>query len=78
MINKDIFLEKFKLLFDETDPKLINFQTKFKDLEEWNSLIILSLIVLCEEDFQISISPNQIENSKTVNNLIDSLDRNLS
>ena len=78
MINKDIFLEKFKLLFDETDPKLINFQTKFKDLEEWNSLIILSLIVLCEEEFQISISPNQIENSKTVNNLIDSLDRNLS
>jgi acyl carrier protein len=78
MIKKDIFLEKFKLLFDETDPKLINFQTKFKDLEEWNSLIILSLIVLCEEDFKISISPNQIENSKTVNDLIDSLDRNLS
>ena len=77
MIKKDIFLEKFKLLFDETDPKLINFQTKFKDLEEWNSLIILSLIVLCEEDFKISISPNQIENSKTVNDLIDSLDRNL-
>jgi len=77
MIEKNDFLEKFKLLFDETDPNLINLDTRFKDLEEWNSLIILSLIVFCEEEYKIALLPNQIQNSKTVNDLINSLDNNL-
>ncbi len=77
MIKENVFLDQFRLLFDETDPSLITLDTKFKDLEEWNSLIILSLIVLCEDEFKIIISPNQIQNSKTVCDLIESLESNL-
>lgn len=77
MIEKNDFLEKFKLLFDETDPTLITLDTRFKDLEEWNSLIILSLIVLCEEEYKLTLLPNQIQNSKTINDLIKSLENNL-
>lgn len=77
MIEKNDFLEKFKLLFDETDPTLITLDTRFKDLEEWNSLIILSLIVFCEEEYKLALLPNQIQNSKTVNDLINSLENNL-
>ncbi len=76
MIQKNEFLEKFKLLFDETEPSLITLETKFKDLEEWNSLIILSLIVLCEDEFKKNITPNQIQKSNTISDLIESLDNN--
>jgi acyl carrier protein len=70
MSNSKIFLEKFKLLFDETDTETITLETKFKDLAEWNSLIILSLIVLFEDEFKISITANDIENTKVVNDLL--------
>lgn len=77
MIQKNNFLVKFRELFDETDASLIQIDTKFKDLEEWSSLIILSLIVMCEEEFNTSISPSEIEKSIFVSDLIHYLDNNL-
>ena len=76
MINKIEFLEKFKSLFDETDLNEIKLESEFKKLEEWSSLTILALIVMCEEDFQCQISPTQIENSKYVIDLIFCLEKN--
>jgi acyl carrier protein len=76
MINKTEFLEKFRNLFDETEFNEIQLDTKFKELEEWSSLIILSLIVVCEEEFQSHIKPIEIENSKYVNDLIVYLEKN--
>ncbi len=69
MIEKDIFLEKFRSLFDSTDPAEIMLSTHFKDLEEWSSLTILSLIVMCEEEFNAKILPESIEKAETVEDL---------
>lgn len=77
MINKNLFLEQFRNLFDETDYSLIQLDTKFKDLEEWSSLIILSLIVMCEEEFKTNITPNEIEKSVYVSDLIHFAENNL-
>lgn len=69
MITKEHFLEHFKQLFDSTNPDEITLKSKFQDIEEWSSLTILSLIVLCDEEFKISISPSEIDKLKTVDNL---------
>ena len=37
------FIELFANLFDETDINVFTPQTKFKELEEWSSLIALSM-----------------------------------
>ena len=37
------FIELFANLFDETDINVFTPQTKFKELEEWSSLIALSV-----------------------------------
>lgn len=69
MVDKEKFLEQFRELFDETDPNEIDFQTKFKDLEEWSSLIVLSLIVQFEDNYQIKLSPLHIKESSTIEDL---------
>ena len=69
MITQDEFLKEFRGLFDETEVSDIQFETKFKELEEWSSLIVLSLIVMFEEEFNSKIAPNEIEKSITINDL---------
>lgn len=69
MITQDEFLKEFRGLFDETEESDIQFETKFKELEEWSSLIVLSLIVMFEEEFNSKIAPNEIEKSITINDL---------
>lgn len=72
-MNKDQFIEKVKLIFDETPQEQITLQTNFKNLEEWNSLLILSLIVTLEENFSILISANDIEQSNSFEELFDKI-----
>ena len=52
------FIELFANLFDETDINVFTPQTKFKELEEWSSLIALSVILMVDEDF-IATTPKK-------------------
>jgi acyl carrier protein len=74
MIDKLKFLEVVKLIFEETPNEEILFETIFKNLQEWDSLLALSLIVTIEDNFSILITLNQIENSNTVEDLYLSID----
>jgi acyl carrier protein len=76
MIDKLKFLEVVKLIFEETPAENINFETVFKNLQEWDSLIALSLIVTIEDNFSILITPSIIENSKTIEELYLSINSN--
>ncbi len=76
MIDKLKFLEVVKLIFEATPAENINFETFFKNLQEWDSLIALSLIVTIEDNFSILITPSIIENSKTIEELYLSINSN--
>ncbi len=76
MIDKLKFLEVVKLIFEETPAENINFETVFKNLQEWDSLIALSLIVTIEDNFSILITPSIIENSKNIEELYLSINSN--
>jgi len=51
MISKDLFLDKVYTIFDETPREQIKLDTKFKELDEWNSLLVLGMIVTIEDNF---------------------------
>ena len=73
MKTKEIFLEKFRLLFDSTDPNEIHLSTIFKDVEEWSSLVVLSLIVMCDDEFKVAVTPSQINESKKIEDLYNTI-----
>ncbi len=65
----DKFIELFADLFDETDPDTIQATTRFKELDEWSSLIALSIIAMIDEEFDVEFRGDDIRNSETVEDL---------
>ncbi|MCL1945949.1 MAG: acyl carrier protein [Chitinivibrionia bacterium] len=67
------FLAKFADLFNEKDAASIKADTKFKELDEWSSLIALSVIAMIEDEYSIAVKGNDIRNSDTVENLFNAV-----
>lgn len=75
MISKNNFLDTFHSLFDETPTDQISISTKYKTLEEWSSLTLLSLMVLFEEEYQVKLTPQDIEHTTTVEDLYNLIEK---
>ncbi len=67
------FIKNFACQFDETDASKIIPSTEFKELEEWSSLIALSVIAMVDEEYNITIKGDDIRNSKTVEDLFNAV-----
>lgn len=63
------FVELFAEQFDETDPSTIKAKTVFHDLEEWSSLIGLSIIAMVDEEFDIALKGDDVKTSVTIEDL---------
>ena len=68
-MKQEDFLENFTNQFDETDASEITINTAFKDLEEWSSLLSLSIIAMCDEEYDVKIKGDDIRNAVTVEDL---------
>lgn len=63
------FVSKFAAEFDETPVSEFTPSTNFKELDEWGSLVALSIISLVDEIFEKRITGADIRNSKTIEDL---------
>ena len=67
------FIEKFAEQFDDTDASEIKAETKFKELDEWSSLIALGVIGMVDEEYDITLKGEDIRNSETVEDLFNAV-----
>lgn len=65
------FVENFADQFDDTDASEIKAETVFKKLDEWSSLVALSVIAMVDEEFDVTIKGDDIRNSNTVEDLFN-------
>ena len=65
------FIANFADQFDDTDASEITAATEFKNLDEWSSLIALSVIAMVDEEYDITIKGDDIRNSNTVEDLFN-------
>ena len=65
------FIVNFADQFDDTDPSEITAETKFRELDEWSSLIGLSVIAMVDEEYDVTLRGDDIRNSETVNDLYE-------
>ena len=63
------FVQHFAEQFDETDASVFTPQTKFHDLEEWSSLIGLSVIGMVDEEYDVALKGNDVKGSVTIEDL---------
>jgi acyl carrier protein len=67
----DIFVNNFTDLFEETEPGSLKPATKFRDIEEWSSLMALAVIAMVDEKYSVRMTGDDIRNSKTVKDLFN-------
>ena len=63
------FIENFASQFEETEASVFQADTKFKELEEWTSLLALSIIAMVDDEYEVAIKGDDIRNSTTIEDL---------
>lgn len=63
------FVAIFASQFDDTDVSDIKAKTVFKDLDEWSSLLVLSVIAMAKTEFGKTITGDDIRHCITVEDL---------
>ena len=66
------FIEKFKETL-ELDGVEINLETKFRDLENWDSISFLSVLAMLDEEYGVSIEGNNFRKLETIEDLINEI-----
>lgn len=67
------FIANFAEQFEDTDASEITASTEFKNLDEWSSLIALSVIAMVDEEYDVTIKGDDIRNSNTVEDLFNAV-----
>lgn len=73
MKNLNEFVALFAEQFDETDASEITAETAFHDLDEWSSLVGLSVIAMVDEEFDVALKGDDVKNSVTVEDLYNNV-----
>lgn len=63
------FIENFSAQFDDTDASAFIAETEFKNLDEWSSLIALSVIAMADEEYEVALKGDDIVNARTIEDL---------
>lgn len=67
------FIENFADQFDDTDVSEIKPETVFKEMNEWSSLIALSVIAMVDEEYDVQLKGDDIRGAQTVEDLFNTV-----
>jgi acyl carrier protein len=67
------FISNFADQFDDLDASVLTPETEFKQLEDWNSLVALSVIAMVDEEYDVTIKGDDIRNAKTIEDLFNTV-----
>ena len=65
------FMEKFAEQFDETPAEQFATDTKFRELDEWSSLMALNIILMVDEEYDITLKGDDILKVQTIEELFN-------
>lgn len=63
------FIEKFAELFDDVNPEDFTAETKFRDLEDWDSIAGLSVIGMIDEEYGVTFNADDMKACQTIGDL---------
>lgn len=65
------FIEKFAEQFDDTELSEFTPETIYKQLDEWSSLMALSIIAMVDDEYEVSIKGDDINSASTIADLFN-------
>ena len=62
----------FRAIFDDDSIKL-NSNTTAEDIEEWDSLNQIRIILACEKEFSVKLNPREINDFVNIGEMVEHL-----
>lgn len=59
----------------EVDAAILSGATVFKDLDNWDSLCVLSVIAMVDEVYHVTLGGDDLESSNTISDLMGVLSK---
>lgn len=63
------FVNNFAEQFEDTDISMFTPETHFRDLDEWSSIMGLSIILMVDEQYGVTLGAADIQAAKTIEDL---------
>lgn len=60
------FIENFAAEFEMTEPEEFNEDTQYRELEEWDSLLGLSIIGMINNTYGVKVTGEEVKNAGTI------------
>lgn len=67
------FIQNFADQFDDTPASEFTKDTVFHDLDEYSSLIALSIISMVDEEYGVTLNGNEMKSAVTVEDLFNTV-----
>jgi len=65
------FIANFADQFDETEASVFTPKTEYRELEEWSSLIALSVMSMIDDEYNVQLTADEMRKAHTVQDLFD-------
>lgn len=66
-----VFIQNFANQFEETELEVFTPETNYRDLDEWSSLIGLSVLAMIDEEYDVQLKGEEMRSTKTIQELFD-------
>ncbi len=64
------FIENFKAQFLDSEEVIFTEETKFRDLSDWDSLTGMSILVMIEDEYKITVTPDEFKHCEKISEII--------
>lgn len=65
------FIANFADQFDEIDVDTLTAETNFRNLEEWSSLVALSVMAMVDDEYEVELKADEMRKTNTIQELFD-------
>lgn len=72
------FINNFAEQFDDTDTACFTPETVFHELDEYSSIIALSIIAMIDEEYGVALTGNEMKSAVTIQDLFNTVQAKLA
>lgn len=71
------FITGFAGQFEETDPSEFQAGTQFRDFDEWDSFLALSIMAMIKSNYDVAVTAQEMRDAQTIQDLFDIVNSHL-
>jgi acyl carrier protein len=71
------FIQNFAEQFEDTDASVFTPETVFHDLDEWSSLVGLSIIAMIDDEYDVTIKGDELRAAVTIEDVYNLVNNKL-